>query len=138
MSKFKMTSHKVFYGTRAIPFTLLAEVGECGAGIPLEIDSVADLDLDAIKREIRRTVFKQSWSDLTVKHTPERVIAPEGMDPITLVEQIVVFANGINIVYAAPVSGECNCPIDAPDAPLMHMPSCAKREKFLADRRVTS
>lgn len=99
MSKFTLTSNKVFYGMRSLPFTLLANVGDEEAGIPLEIDSVDDLDLEAIKTEIRRTVFNHSWSDLEIKHTPERVIAPEGMEPITLVEQIGVFGSGINIVY---------------------------------------
>lgn len=100
MSKFTIRSNKVFYGTRALTFTLLADVG-CDemAGIPRDIDSVDDLDLEAIKTELCRTVCSQSWFDLEVKHTPERVITPEGTDPITLAEQIVVSANGVQIIY---------------------------------------
>ena len=105
MSKrFQLRLHKVYYGERALPFTLLAEVGDEAAAIPLEIDSVDDLDLEAIKGEIRQTVFNQGWADLAVKHTPEQVIAPEGMEPITLAEQIVVSANGVQLVYSAPVA----------------------------------
>ena len=96
---FKLTRNLVYYGARAVPFTLLANVGREDAGIPLTIDSTDDLDLEAIKSELRETVFRRGWRDLKITHTPAHLLEVAGLPPLPLEERIIVSANGVDIIY---------------------------------------
>lgn len=73
---YKMKRNRCYYGNpRGIRFTLLAEVGDEDASIPLEISSIDDIDLDAITRELATTVYKRSrknWDFEVRETTPEQ------------------------------------------------------------------
>ena len=122
---YKLTSHTLWYGTRQTPFTLLAESGrEEEAGIPLEIESAADLDLKAIADELNIVAFNRmprragrstkrrieiaadNWQLEVQETTPEKAaelneqLKADGLEQYgPFSPQIYIAGNGISLRY---------------------------------------
>lgn len=134
---YKLTENHAWYGDRRVPFTLLADTGTDEAiGIPLAIESAADLDLAAIAEELNRTVFNRTsrahrrsrtarremaaaaWQLEVRETTPAKAAAlneqlkADGLEqhgPFTA--QIYIAGNGISLRYELATCDTCSDPL---------------------------
>lgn len=134
---YKLTENHAWYGDRRVPFSLLAEHDAANAGIPLTIESAADLDLEAIAEELNRTVFnrvsrahrrsrtarlkmgREAWQLEVRETTPAKAAAlneqlkADGLEqhgPFTA--QIYIAGNGISLRYELATCDSCSEPLE--------------------------
>lgn len=119
-AKYRLSENFVWYGSRRLPFTLLADSDPANAEIPKTISSADDLDLEAIAMELNRTVFNrgrryrpsrcsaaEAWQLEISETTPEQAQAltdamhadPKLAHLPAFTPQIYVAGNGISLRY---------------------------------------